>query len=223
MRVNFLYLLIVGVAAFGCSSKRDDKFGTRPGSFLDAVTDNPDYAKLFDARTVEKRIHSEFEPVMTVYITTWDAPLRQSYVEEMRRQFRLQDSQVSALKKEQDEEDSNYLVFIFSAATREPLWNDFHKKDSMWRITLENEDTSIQVDPERVEMIPQKNETYRYFYRQMSIFNQTYKVRFPRAPLKDFSQVLFHVTGTRGALFAKLANPPIVQASRGGLKNDPHE
>ncbi|MDB5039118.1 MAG: hypothetical protein JWQ35_2646, partial [Bacteriovoracaceae bacterium] len=146
-------------------------------------------------------------PVMIAFITDWDTRLREAYVKEMRDQFRLSDEAEKALAKEQLAEDEAYFVFIASIATREPSWNDLNQKRSMWRTTLENKDSTIQVDPERIELIPQKDESAKYYYRKMDTFNQTYKIRFPRAALKDAQDVYFHISGPRGGITVRFPNP----------------
>jgi hypothetical protein len=210
MRFLSPFLVVPLLASLAsCASHRDDRFQTRRGSFWDRVFGGSSYEEVFDRNTKEERIHSEFEPVMSAFITYWNADLREAYIEEMRRQFRLSDENIKKIALEQNEEEQKFFVFILTVSTREPSWTDFNKKTSMWRITLENQDSSIQADPERVEPISQKDETAKSVYRRMSSFSQTYKVRFPKTAIQDVSSFYFHITGMRGSLLAEFKTPLI--------------
>lgn len=187
-------------------STHQDKYGSRSENIFDAFMPAGDYESLFEHKTQEKRTHSEFEPVLTAFITPWDADLREKYVLEMRNRFRLPEDEEKKLAQEQLLEDDAYFVFVLSAATREPAWNDFQGKSSMWRMTLENSDSSIQESPVRIENISQKDETARFFYRHANPFTNTYKVYFPKKALREANKILFHISGTRGALVAEFKN-----------------
>jgi hypothetical protein len=193
------------LAVIGCSTKENDPYHTRSGSFWSIFTNSTRYEKTFWNRTVEKRIHSELEPVMTAFITYWDSEISKTYVGEMRRQFRLSEDAFKKLTQEQEDEQKNYYVFIVSAATREPSWADFHKKSSMWRVTLENKDSSVQLDPERVELISKRDETAKAFYKKMDTFTETFKIRFSKTGLSS-DELDLHIAGARGALVANFQN-----------------
>ncbi|MDB5036651.1 MAG: hypothetical protein JWQ35_179, partial [Bacteriovoracaceae bacterium] len=60
-------ILVASLSA--CASKSNDRFHTREGSFWDQLMGRTSYASLFDQRTKEARIHSDFEPVMIAFIT----------------------------------------------------------------------------------------------------------------------------------------------------------
>lgn len=179
-----------------CATKEDIQ-SPRERSFWDALFSNS-YTNVFDAHTKRESVLSEFEPVMTVHATQWDSTMRDAYVQEFARQYRYSDELKKKLAEEQLKEDETFFVYILSAATREPEWNDFDRKSSMWRITLENEDGSIQLDPERVEVVSQKDEKSRYFYQQMNNFTRTYKVRFFKKELRTTRPLKLHITGARG-------------------------
>jgi hypothetical protein len=141
---------------------------------------------------------SEFEPVMTVHATNWDQSMREAYIKEMARQYRYTETAEKALAEQQLKENETYFVFILSAATREPEWNEFERKNSMWRITLENESGSIQLDPEQIESISQRDEKSKYFYQRMDQFTRTYRVKFLKKDLHDTHPLKLHISGARG-------------------------
>ncbi len=184
----------------GCSSHEHKAYQPRERHFLDAFFGADSYSEVFENHTLERRVHSEFEPVMTAYATLWDQDMRQAYIQEMSAQFRLGEDEQKKLAEEQLHEDETFFVFIVSAATREPDWNDLERKKSLWRITLEDEESNVQISPERIEVVSQKDERSRYFYQKMNVFNKTYRIRFPKDPLRGASPVVLHIAGPRGAI-----------------------
>lgn len=197
LRLAILLFSCVGFAS-SCASKSDGSKEPRERSFWDALFGPDSYTSEFDRNTQRESVLSEFEPVMTVHATDWNQDMRNAYVQEMARQYRYTDEAEKALALEQLAEDQTYFVFIVSASTREPEWNEFDRKNSMWRITLESADGKIQVDPERIEVVSLKDEKAKYFYKWMSQFTRTYKVRFPKQSLRSVSPKKLHISGARG-------------------------
>lgn len=201
--IRFFLVTALSGSLVACSTKSSDRFHTRERNFWDIFSGSTRYENLFWENTLEKRVHSEFEPVLTAYITLWTSPISSAYLDEMKHQFRMSAESFSKLEAEQADEQQRFETFIVSIATREPSWADLHKKNSMWRVTLENDDASKQVEPERIELIPQKDETARAFYLKMNTFTTTFKIRFPKASWTG--DLRFHITGPRGALVAGFA------------------
>lgn len=189
-------LFIIAFVCSSCASRTSDR-GPREHSFFDALFNNS-YTDVFDAHTQRQSVLSEFEPVMTVHATNWDQSMRNAYVAEMARQYRYSAEREKVLGETELKEDENYFVFILSASTREPEWNDFERQSSMWRITLENQDGSIQLDPERIETVSHKDERAKAFYQHMSQFTRTYRVRFLKKDLRNITPIKLHISGTRG-------------------------
>ncbi len=203
---KLLSILSFVFLAGACAPKNSkDPYSTREGNFLDAFAPARPYEEIFESHTVEKRVHSEFEPVLTAFITLWDTELREAYVKEMKSQFRLQDDAEKHLALEQLSEDESFISFVVSINTREPSWNDLAQPKSMWRVTLETPDASVQVNPDRIKLVSPKDETANYFYKKSSVFTNTYEIRFSRNPFKDAKEFVFHITGTRGAIRASFS------------------
>jgi hypothetical protein len=196
----FFALLFSLVFFSSCSTRSPNSKAPRKYSFFDAFFSADSYSRVFDNYTEEKQVHSEFEPVMTAYITYWSPELQKAYTREMARQYQLTDAAEKKIAEDQKLEDENYFVFILSASTREPEWNDFEKKNSMWRVFIENSDKSIQVDPEKIEATSPKDERAKYFYKTMSTFGKTYRIRFPKKTLENSKGIRLHITGPRGSL-----------------------
>lgn len=202
--MKFFALILVCFALASCAPKTPDKFSTRKGHLLDALLGSTPYQRLFYSKTQDKSVYSEFEPVLKASITVWDQKLREAYVKEFKSQLRLSDDEEAQLATEQLQENEAYIVLIVTVATREPEWNDLDKQKSIWRILLENDDSSIQILPERIEQIPNRDEQAKYFYPTMSGFTKTYKIRFNRKFLRDVEDLVFRITGVRGSLMASI-------------------
>ena len=197
-RILFLFILSSVIAACATTSQR--RRNPRQYNFFDAIWNDDSYSQIFDKFTQERQVHSEFEPVMTVYATYWSPRLQESFTHEMARQYQLTEEAEKKIAEEQKAEDKDYFVFILSASTREPEWNDFEKKPSMWRIFLESPDGRIQVDLDRIEAVSYKDERAKYFYKNMSNFGKTYRARFLKKDLAAVNMIRLLVTGPRGSL-----------------------
>ncbi|MBN8554489.1 MAG: hypothetical protein J0L93_03510 [Deltaproteobacteria bacterium] len=197
-RILFLFVLTEFVSACATTSQR--RKAPRQYNFLDAVWNDDSYSRIFDKVTKEKQVHSEFEPVMTVYATYWSPRLQEAFTHEMARQYQLTEDAEKKIAAEQKAEDKDYFVFVLSASTREPEWNDFEKKHSMWRIFIENPDGTVQVDHDKIEAASHKDERAKYFYKNMSNFGRTYRVRFPKKDLASADMIRLLITGPRGSL-----------------------
>mgnify|MGYP001015686374 CR=1 FL=1 len=185
-RDSLLCIVIALMTLSGCSSKNASN----------ARGDS--YERLFKSLTEEERVYSELEPVMTAHVTHWTQPLAQAYVEEYSRQFRMTPEEEAVLAKEQLAEVETYVIFIVSMATREPDWSDLGKSTSMWRLTLESPDGTLQATPVRVHAISQKDEVSKYFFKEMGSFTKTYKVLFPREKFQNLERARMFITGPRG-------------------------
>lgn len=200
------FILGIAILAAGCSSKTADRYETREGNLFDAILGASPYQRLFISKTVTRRIQSEFEGILNADITPWDQELREAYVKEMRNQYRLPEGKELKLATEQLQENEAYIVYIVSVSTRESIWNDLDKTNSLWRVVLESEGTAIQEDPERIEVVPQYNEMWRYFYPTMTTFTRTYRVRFNRKPFKDSVNTVLRISGVKGSISADFKN-----------------
>jgi hypothetical protein len=203
MSRSYLIILLLAFSFLesACSAKSKRPRPPREYHFLDAIFNDDSYSKVFDKFTKEEQVHSEFEPVMTAYVTYWSPRLQEAYTHEMARQYQLTVAAEQKIADEQKAENDSYFVFIISASTREPEWNDFEKKNSMWRIFIENEEGTIQVDHEKVEAASSKDERAKYFYKTMSAFGKTYRLRFPKEALRQAKAIRLHITGPRGSIF----------------------
>jgi len=200
----FFAITFLGLSA--CSPKANNlREGFKPRYFLDAVSGGDHYDDVFEANTIVDRSHSEFQPVISAHSTYWNASMREAYIREMAGRFRLDAEAEKNLATTELQENEAYFVFIISAATREFEWNELERQKSLWRIALESEDSKIQESPERIEVISERDERAQYFYKNMTPFTRTYRVRFNKEKFKDVSNLVLHIAGVRGNLSFEFA------------------
>jgi hypothetical protein len=103
---------------------------------------------------------------------------------EFRRVFALRHTEVYGPGSEEtavlitNPEAEEQLEFFFSASTSSPNWNDFDKENSIWRVTLENEEHE-RVDGKVKRIRPSAN--MRVIFPYITDYAKTYVVRFPRS------------------------------------------
>lgn len=187
--------LIIGVLFLnGCANL------LKSPEFFNQIVPTDAYTRTFYKMTQHKQILSSFDPVLSAYITFWNQRLREAYVKEKSRHFRLTEPIQKQLIAEVEEEGRSYYVFIMSVATAESSLNQFEKRNSLWRLTLENDEGSIQIEPENIEVISQKDEQAHYFYKTMNVFSRTYRLRFAKQPFVSAPELIFYMTGPHGSL-----------------------
>lgn len=190
-------LLALVVLLSSCSSKKSD-----PGErhFLDSIFGEDAYEKVFEKNTQTKTTSSDLDVVLKADVTFWNDNLREAYVEEVSRRYRLPDEESSALALEQLAEEEAYFVFIVTATTRYQADNNFDQRDSLWRISLEDRDTKKSISAHRVELVSYKNQRARYFYKTMTRFGETYRVLFSKDELRDARNLRLYISGPKGSI-----------------------
>jgi|GEM_PF-4656025 len=213
-----LSLIIMGALVLtACSLRRNDEaHAPSHRNFFDAVFNTNSYGEAFDKWTKRGRTQSDFDLTLLADVTFWNDEMQRAYVNEMTRRFRLTDTESKALAYKKLSENDGYYVFIISATTRHPEWNDLDSHNGLWRLSLENKDSSVRIPAERVDKVSYKNERARYFYRRMNRFNETYKVFFPKVKLMDAEEIVLHIAGPRGDLSFDFKIPGRVDENRWG-------
>jgi hypothetical protein len=183
-------------------------------SFFDPLKGRGPYATAFFDNTQEKTLNSNFDTVLQANMTFWNSQLREAYLEEMAKSYRMQDEELNALLMEQMAEDESYFVFIMTAHTRDPKLNDFHRAKSSWRLVLEDPTGKLSVRAESVERISEKNNPNAPFFQSMSRFGQTYRIRFPKHPLANEQKLKLFITGPHGSLPFEFKTDRLMSGSR---------
>ncbi len=208
---------VIGSLVSACANKATGHRtadSLKPRYFFDAVVGNDSYSEVFDEHTQVDRVHSEFQPVIQAHATFLNSTFREAYIREFSGRYRLTAEEEKTLATEQLAEDEAYVVFVISAATREQEWNDLDRKNGLWRISLESPDGRMQILPERVQVVSNRDEKARYFYKYMDSFTRTYRVRFEREKVKDLKDMRLHISSGRGDVSFAFTNDRVGAQTR---------
>lgn len=166
-----MVLLAIFSTLGACAHEQGEVLSLQPRRDLDAS----DYASVLGAWTREEEIYDKLDSILFVSSTF--------YSPEFRRAFLLRHPDVYGPGSE---EASRLLLtspdaevfheFFFSAATSDMRWNDFDKKASIWRVTLQSGD-SERVDGEVKRVKTTAN--LQVIFPYITPFSRTYRVRFP--------------------------------------------
>lgn len=189
--------LVLGVGLGACSYKDSEDRPSGSRHFFDAMMGSSPYEKIWDQNTQVEFSHSSFETVMRAEVTHWNLALREAYIEEVSRVYRLPLSERQALEVQEFQEEENYETFIVSLTTKHYHHNDLNKTNSAWRIQVESADGAQKVPAARIELISNKKNHLQEFYRNMNNFNRTYRVLFPKRSIPNELFYLY-LTGPYG-------------------------
>lgn len=185
----------------GCQKSNPELY-----SFFDPLMGRGPYATAFFENTQEESLNSNFDTVLQANVTFWNTDLREAYIDEMARSYRLDEAELNALTMEQLAEEEAYFVFIMTAHTRDKELNDFHRAKSSWRLLLEGPRGGKSVQADSVERVHTRNNPDAHFLRSMSRFGETYRIRFPKAGLAQAEELNFIITGPFGSLDFQFPN-----------------
>jgi hypothetical protein len=193
-----------------CSAHDNKAQNDNQRNFFDGLYREKIYGAVWDDQSKTKLIQGDFENFFEATVTHWNSKLRRAFVAEMARVYRMTPNEVQVLESEEMKENDRYFTFVVSARSREPRWRELDREDYLWRMSLENEDGSIRLRPDRIEVVSEKDDKWTFFYRSMNRFSKTYRVRFLRRNLENASSVYLFITGPLGGLSAQF-NPDAKQ------------
>jgi hypothetical protein len=207
----FLFLLSLTFLS-ACSAHDSRAYDANERRFFDGLYREKVYGKVFDSESKTKLIQGDFENFFEATITHWNQRLRKAFVKEMARVYRMSPGELQVLESEELKENDRYFTFIVSARSRELRWRELDREDDLWRMSLENEDGSIRIRPDRIDTISEKDDKWTFFYKSMNRFSKTYRVRFPRKNLESANRLFFFITGPLGGLSASFRPDPVDRA-----------
>lgn len=137
--------------------------------------------------TKHARIYKGFDTVLIAQITFKSSQFRNAYAREYVRTYNLSAAETDKLVKDQKEAEKAYNDFFVAIYTPEKKWNDFHKKDSIWKIYLA--DGNKKIEPFEVRKIKKIDAVTTHFFPYVSPWKSVYIVRFPKTNTsKTFEQ-----------------------------------
>jgi hypothetical protein len=162
--------------ALGCSL-RPPRVGA-PGPELP----NPDaeraYQEVLARYTSHRELYALFDTRMLAAVTYQALVFREARVRRLGL-FQAQPAELVAKNLADEEaEASQYHDFFLGAHLNEYRYDDFDRKDSIWRIALVT--PAGELVPSSVERIGRSNLNLRAFYPYLDDFWVAYRIRFPR-------------------------------------------
>lgn len=161
----------------------------RPSAYLDSL----------ERWTVTKKVYEDLETRLIVSTTYRSGAFRAHYVDEYARRYLLDAAQREDMLSKSLKEAERYHEFVFAAYTSETRWNDFSRRQSIWRLRL-YDDQGNAVEPLVVTKPKQDDPLLRAFYPYFTLWSRFYVVKFPREGLSPDAKTLkLQMTSALGA------------------------
>ena len=163
------FLLVLTVS---CSKKFDTP------TFDERLIPSPSYESTFEKCSRYDRIYTGLSAVAFLNITYQSLEFRKAYIKELSRLKMLSLQEQKELIDVNIKEDSEYFTFILRVYTAKNEWNDFHKGDSIWKITLSNNRKEI-IEPNTIEVLKEKP-MLNFFYPDINRWVRVYLIAFKK-------------------------------------------
>jgi len=164
-----------------------------------------EYSAVAERWTREARIYRGFDVELIAQATFKAVPFRKAYAEEYARVYLLTDTARTRLEDDQKAAAERYHDFILAAFVPEIKWNDFDKKDSVWKVYLTTDGQTL-LEPLEIRRIRKVDAAISHFYPFVTPWKVVYRLRFPgtysgtAVPVIDTDEksVSLVFTGVRG-------------------------
>ncbi len=165
--VIFTVFLALFVAAnIGCAAK----------SKVDA---GADYFALLDSWTRVEKVYDGIEPRLILKATYKNRLFRYAYIDRYVDDYKLGPRYKEAMRKKALELSLLYNEFVFAVHTPTESWNDFDKRNSIWKLYLED-NLGNRLTPISIDKLDAKDPLLREFFPYIGLWSSIYIVRFPK-------------------------------------------
>jgi len=168
-------LLSILMVSNGCHS-----IGT-----LEKIYDSQDpyqgspYRQVLNRWTRQVRIYvGGFDLELIAAVTFKSLSFREAYTAEYARTYRLSPAEKEKMLKDQQEAAGLYHEFFISAYIPDRRWNDFHEKDTIWKIFL-SENSGTKIKPIETRRIKNVDAAITHFFPFVSPWDVVYRIKFP--------------------------------------------
>lgn len=161
----------------GCRSGRPEPvdFSERSHNFLP-----DDYRSVFDRWTRHARLVLATEgTVIEVWATLKGWEFREAYLEKYAQAYSLNPQERAALRAAELEKARSFYDLHLSVQTTDQRWNDLHKRDSPWRVSL-RDGTGDVIYPTDLDRLKLPLQYEMVFFPERTAFTRAYGVRFER-------------------------------------------
>jgi len=168
--------LVLGVALLaglaGCPRNPTVDLGLPRQSFTPA-----DYKRVLDRWTRHRRVIRQFDTNLDVHATYLSKEFVTAHAALYADHYHLTPGEKRRYLAKRLAEVSSHHEFFLGVTTADSAWNDFDRKDSIWRISLED-DHGTRVRPLAVRKVAIR-ETHRIYFPYLTRFHSAYHVIFP--------------------------------------------
>jgi hypothetical protein len=126
----------------------------------------------------EARIYRGLGVELIATATFKSSEFRDAYSNEYARTYKLTGSKKTKLLKDQKNAALAYNDFLLAAYVPDKKLNDFHKKDSIWKIYLTVEKGEL-ITPLEIRKIKKVDAVTTHFFPYITPWKSVYLVRFP--------------------------------------------
>lgn len=149
-----------------------------PPPTLDDKSAERDYRQLLDRYSGTGEIYTGFTTQLFAGATYQSWPFREARVKRLAAFKSMKPEEVAELLAKEREEWEQFHVFELGTWTREPRYDDFDRKDTIWRIALRTDE--VELLPADVSRVERVGMNARALYPYMGDFWVRYRVRFPK-------------------------------------------
>jgi hypothetical protein len=171
---------VCGVGAFlllaGCQTG-PPTIGDPPPTIADAEQERA-YQQLLNRYSGQGEIYSGFTTELFAGATYQTWAFREARARRLAQFKAMSPEELAILLAKEREEWERFHEFELGAWTREPRYDDFDRKSSIWRLALVTD--TVELLPVEVSRVARVNQATRALYPYMGEFWVRYRVRFPR-------------------------------------------
>ena len=138
-----------------------------------------DYPSVSDKWSREARIYRGLDVELIAAATFKSAEFREAYADEYARVFLLTETEKNKLVHDQQAAAAVYHDFLMAAFIPNKKWNDFDKKDSVWKVYLAL-DGQRQLEALEIRRVKRVNAEISHFYPFITPWKFVYRIRFPQ-------------------------------------------
>lgn len=169
-------LFAVAWLAAGCVAKVP-KVGEMPRTLPDGAAESA-YQEVLGRYTARNEIYQLFDTRLFAAATYQSAAFREARVRREAAFKAIPTDAIAAQLEQERGELASFHEFFLGVHVNDPRYDDFDRKNSIWRIALVT--PKGEIAPVEVERVGRANLDMRSIYPYMGDFWVAYRVRFPR-------------------------------------------
>ncbi|MDI6686743.1 MAG: hypothetical protein QME06_00820 [Desulfobacterales bacterium] len=146
----------------------------------------------------EARIYRGLDVQLIADATFKSFKFRNAYSNEYARAYKLTDSEKTKLLKDQKNAALAYNDFLLVAYVPDKKFNDFNKKDSIWKIYL-TDGKGKMVNPLEIRKIKKVDAVTTHFFPYITPWKSVYMVRFPTTSTAADKPIKLIITSVLGS------------------------